>query len=102
MTFHETCTAGAGSLVLEFGILSRLVGDPVFEGVSRRAVDALLNFKSNTTGLLGKFAISTRVWSADNGPGFPLQNFEVQWTVSKKPYAGTLQQVQKFRCFQQI
>lgn len=30
----ETCTAGAGSLVLEFTLLSRLTGDPRFE-VSR-------------------------------------------------------------------
>ncbi len=51
---QETCTAGAGSLLLEFGILSKLVGDPVFEGVARRAVDALLNYRSNITGLLGK------------------------------------------------
>ena len=50
---QETCTAGAGSLLLEFGILSKLVDDPVFEGVARRAVEKLLHFRSNVTGLLG-------------------------------------------------
>lgn len=28
---QETCTAGAGTLLIEFGILSRLTGRPVFE-----------------------------------------------------------------------
>jgi hypothetical protein len=27
----ETCTAGAGSLILEFGVLSRLTNDPFYE-----------------------------------------------------------------------
>jgi hypothetical protein len=33
----ETCSSGAGSLVLEFGLLSRLTGDARFEKVARRA-----------------------------------------------------------------
>ncbi|KAJ8047385.1 ER degradation-enhancing alpha-mannosidase-like protein 1 [Holothuria leucospilota] len=49
----ETCTAGAGSLLLEFGLLSQLMKDPVFDGVARRAVDSLLASRSNKTGLLG-------------------------------------------------
>jgi mannosidase alpha-like ER degradation enhancer 1 len=32
----ETCSAGAGSLVLEFGLLSRLTGDPKYEVRSAR------------------------------------------------------------------
>ncbi|KAG2470788.1 ITPR1 protein, partial [Polypterus senegalus] len=50
---NETCTAGAGSLLVEFGILSRLLGDSTFEWVARRAVRALWNLRSNVTGLLG-------------------------------------------------
>eukprot|EP00069_Balaena_mysticetus_P011348 bmy_07083T0 len=50
---NETCTAGAGSLLVEFGILSRLLGDSTFEWVARRAVKALWNLRSNDTGLLG-------------------------------------------------
>lgn len=30
-----TCTAGVGTFILEFGTLSRLTGDPVFEEVSK-------------------------------------------------------------------
>ena len=54
---NETCTAGAGSLLVEFGILSRLIGDSTFEWVARRAVRALWSLRSNETGLLGKEAI---------------------------------------------
>lgn len=50
---NETCTAGAGSLLVEFGILSRLLGDSTFEWVARRAVKALWSLRSNNTGLLG-------------------------------------------------
>lgn len=54
---NETCTAGAGSLLVEFGILSRLLGDSTFEWVARRAVKALWNLRSNDTGLLGVVAL---------------------------------------------
>lgn len=37
----ETCTAGAGSLVLEFATLSRLTGDDKYEAVARRAFFAI-------------------------------------------------------------
>lgn len=65
-SINETCTAGAGSLLVEFGILSRLIGDSTFEWVARRAVKALWNLRSNETGLLGKwlhFLICFRVHS---------------------------------------
>ena len=48
-----TCTSGAGSLMLEFGLLSRLLGDPVYEMVARRAIDRLWTHRSNITGLFG-------------------------------------------------
>jgi mannosidase alpha-like ER degradation enhancer 1 len=51
---NETCLAGAGTLLLEFGILSRLLGDPVYEGVARRAMDRLWSLRSNVTGLFGE------------------------------------------------
>ena len=49
----DTCTAGAGSLLIEFGVLSRLTKDPVFEAVARRATMAIWERRDNTTGLLG-------------------------------------------------
>ena len=51
--YKETCTAGAGSMLLEFGVLSRLLGDPVFENLARKAVAALWKHRSMETGLLG-------------------------------------------------
>lgn len=40
-------------MLVEFGILSRLLGDSTFEWVARRAVKALWSLRSNNTGLLG-------------------------------------------------
>ena len=36
---HVTCTACAGTLLLEFGTLSRLTGDPVYEAAARHALE---------------------------------------------------------------
>lgn len=56
-SINETCTAGAGSLLVEFGILSRLIGDSTFEWVARRAVRALWSLRNNETGLLGTYGL---------------------------------------------
>lgn len=37
-----TCTAGVGTYVVEFGTLSRLTGDPVYEEVRTTAIVWLL------------------------------------------------------------
>ncbi len=52
-TINETCTAGAGSLLLEFGVLSRLLRDPTFEGLARRTNRALWKLRDPDTGLVG-------------------------------------------------
>ena len=49
----DTNTAGAGSLSLEFGMLSRLSGDPAFEEASDRAIRALWQRRDKRTGLVG-------------------------------------------------
>ena len=41
-----TCTAGVGTFIVEFGALSRLTGDPVYEEVALRALDTLWNRRS--------------------------------------------------------
>lgn len=41
-----TCTAGVGTFIVEFGTLSRLTGDPVFEKVAMRALRALWERRS--------------------------------------------------------
>ncbi|KAF2623094.1 glycoside hydrolase family 47 protein [Macroventuria anomochaeta] len=48
----ETCSAGAGSLVLEFTTLSRLTGDPKYEKVAKDAFWAVWHRRSSI-GLLG-------------------------------------------------
>ena len=48
----ETCSAGAGSLVIEFTVLSRLTGDPRFEELAKRAFWAVWSRRS-AIGLIG-------------------------------------------------
>lgn len=48
----HTCPAGAGSLVLEMTVLSRLTGDGRFEEVAKKAFDAVWKLRSGI-GLLG-------------------------------------------------
>ena len=48
----ETCSAGAGSLVLEFATLSRLIGDPLYEQLTKRAFWSIWERKSSI-GLVG-------------------------------------------------
>ena len=43
----ETCSSGAGTMLLEFGLLSRLTGDPRFEKVARRAFLEIWARRSN-------------------------------------------------------
>jgi class 3 adenylate cyclase len=43
---NESCASGAGSLVLEFGLLSRLTGDARFDQVARRAFTAVFDRRS--------------------------------------------------------
>nr|AJA37857.1 EDEM-like protein 2 [Littorina littorea] len=65
-----TCTAGVGTFIVEFGSLSRLTGDPVFEKVAMRAIRALWKFRS-PIGLLGNHIdVKTGKWTAlDSGIG---------------------------------
>ncbi|KAI4709947.1 hypothetical protein J4E89_005178 [Alternaria sp. Ai002NY15] len=48
----ETCSAGAGSLVLEFSVLSRLTGDPKYEKLAKDAFWAVWHRRSSI-GLIG-------------------------------------------------
>lgn len=74
---NETCTAGAGSLLVEFGILSRLIGDSTFEWVARQAVRALWKLRSDETGLLGNVVnIQTGQWvGKQSGLGAGMDSF---------------------------
>lgn len=62
-TLNETCTAGAGSLLLEFGILSRLLGDSIFERLARSVNYRIWSRRNLYTGLLGNVIdIQTGAW----------------------------------------
>ncbi|XP_062522170.1 ER degradation-enhancing alpha-mannosidase-like protein 1 isoform X2 [Corticium candelabrum] len=76
-TVNETCLAGAGTLLLEFGLLSRLLKDPVFEGSARRAAAALWKRRDNATGLLGNVInIQTGMWTGKlSGLGAGMDSF---------------------------
>eukprot|EP00043_Microstomoeca_roanoka_P019332 m.216195 g.216195 ORF g.216195 m.216195 type:complete len:611 (-) comp16982_c0_seq1:63-1895(-) len=50
---NDTNTAAVGTLLLEFGTLSRLIDDPTFEGAARRALQTLWSYRSERTLLLG-------------------------------------------------
>ncbi|XP_075149717.1 ER degradation enhancer, mannosidase alpha-like 2 isoform X2 [Haematobia irritans] len=50
---RETCTACAGTILLEFAALSRLTGDPVFEARAHAAMDALWKLRHRGSDLMG-------------------------------------------------
>ncbi|XP_068617781.1 ER degradation-enhancing alpha-mannosidase-like protein 3 [Battus philenor] len=50
---RETCTACAGTMILEMAALSRLTGDPIFEQKAHRAMDRLWKIRHRTSDLMG-------------------------------------------------
>ncbi|KAH9824690.1 family 47 glycoside hydrolase [Melampsora americana] len=60
---RETCTAGAGSLLLEFATLSRLTNIPTYEQVARKALYALWNRRSELNLFGNTIDIQTGAWS---------------------------------------
>uniref|UniRef100_H2Y763 alpha-1,2-Mannosidase n=1 Tax=Ciona savignyi TaxID=51511 RepID=H2Y763_CIOSA len=76
-TVTHTATAGAGSLLLEFGTLSRLTGDPTFENLARRAMHELWSRKNSDTGLFGVAidVVSGKWMGKQSGVGAGLDSF---------------------------
>lgn len=76
-TINETCTAGAGSLLLEFGVLSRLLGDSTYEDLARRVNQKLWSLRNKDSGLLGNVVnIQTGEWrGVASGLGAGLDSF---------------------------
>ncbi|KAJ8922355.1 hypothetical protein NQ315_004298 [Exocentrus adspersus] len=50
---RETCTACAGSMILEMAALSRLTGEPIFEAKAHRAMDELWKMRHRSSDLMG-------------------------------------------------
>ena len=75
--YKESCTAGIGSLILELGMLSRLLGDPIYESYARRAVESLWQSRDNVTGLFGNVMnIHSKKWvSTVSGLGAGIDSF---------------------------
>ncbi|KAF7385526.1 hypothetical protein HZH68_013956 [Vespula germanica] len=71
-----TCTAGIGTFLLEFGTLSRLTGDPLYEEVAMNALKALNHYKSSI-GLVGNHIdVLTGHWTAqDSGIGAGVDSY---------------------------
>ncbi|XP_063992173.1 ER degradation-enhancing alpha-mannosidase-like protein 2 [Diachasmimorpha longicaudata] len=71
-----TCTAGIGTFILEFGTLSRLTGDPIYEEVAMNAIKALHFYKSKI-GLVGNHVdVLTGHWTAtDSGIGAGVDSY---------------------------
>uniref|UniRef100_A0A7E4VUE7 alpha-1,2-Mannosidase n=1 Tax=Panagrellus redivivus TaxID=6233 RepID=A0A7E4VUE7_PANRE len=63
-----TCTAGVGTFIIEFGTLSKLTGDPTYERVALRALDALWKTRSGI-GLVGNHVNTQSATDAGIGAG---------------------------------
>ncbi|KAF5277097.1 hypothetical protein FQA39_LY06335 [Lamprigera yunnana] len=50
---RETCTACAGSVILEMAALSRLTGEPIFEQKAHKAMDELWKMRHRSSDLMG-------------------------------------------------
>lgn len=76
-TYAHTATAGAGSLLMEFGTLSRLTGDPSFENAARRAVEELWLRRNVKTGLVGaEINVTSGQWRGNlSGLGAGIDSF---------------------------
>ena len=72
----ETCSAGAGSLVLEFTVLSRLAGDPRFEEVAKRAFWSIWNQRSTLDLVGGGIDAERATWiTTASGIGAGMDSF---------------------------
>ena len=71
-----SCVAGIGTFIIEFGTLSRLTGDPIYEEVALNALYSLYNHRS-AIGLLGNHIdVQTGIWTAqDSGIGAGVDSY---------------------------
>lgn len=63
IVYSVTCTAGVGTFIVEFGALSRLTGDPIYEEVAMNAIYSLTKYISSI-GLYGNHIdVQTGRWT---------------------------------------
>ncbi|ESO02141.1 hypothetical protein HELRODRAFT_106488 [Helobdella robusta] len=96
-SLNETCTAGAGTLRLEFGILSHLLDDPIYDRAAKLAVETLWSLRSNVTGLFGNVVnIQTGRWVGTmSGLGAGLDSY-YEYLFKSFIMFGDEQDLQKF------
>lgn len=71
-----TCTAGVGTFVIEFGALSRLTGNPIYERVALRALKSLWATKSAINLVGNHINVQTGTWTAtDAGIGAGVDSY---------------------------
>lgn len=59
-----TCSAGVGTFLVEFGALSRLTGDPIFEEKAMRAVHAMHRTRSKLDLIGNHINTTSGQWTA--------------------------------------
>lgn len=71
-----TCTAGIGTFIIEFGALSRLTGDPIYEEVALNSLYSLYDHRSSI-GLFGNHIdVQTGTWTGqDAGIGAGVDSY---------------------------
>lgn len=74
---RETCTACAGTILLEFAALSRLSGEPIFELKAHAAMDALWKIRHRSSDLMGTVVnIHSGDWiRRDSGVGAGIDSY---------------------------
>ncbi|KAL4219236.1 ER degradation-enhancing alpha-mannosidase-like protein 3 [Mactra antiquata] len=75
--YSDTCTACAGTMILEFAALSRLTGDTVFEDKAHKAMDYLWNQRHRSSDLVGTVInIHNGVWiRRESGVGAGIDSY---------------------------
>uniref|UniRef100_A0A1B6C508 alpha-1,2-Mannosidase n=1 Tax=Clastoptera arizonana TaxID=38151 RepID=A0A1B6C508_9HEMI len=74
---RETCTACAGTMVLEMAALSRLTGEPIFEDKAHRAMDELWKLRHRSSDLMGTVLnVHSGAWvRRDSGVGAGIDSY---------------------------
>lgn len=71
-----TCTAGIGTFIVEFGALTRLTGDPVYEEVALNALHSLYEHRSQIDLFGNHIDVQTGRWTAlDAGIGAGVDSY---------------------------
>lgn len=96
-SYPHTCTSGAGTLILEFGVLGRLLNDPTYEKVARKAMRSIFAKRDNSTGLIGnELNIYTAEWQGQmSGLGAGIDSYyeyllKVGYVESKALYCNVI------------